>query len=77
MANLIETSLRNKKAPLNRLIRAASESDSRRERESNPPTLDILRNTLLSGSTPNELEMATGPSRRFRDLLERTTSRIA
>jgi hypothetical protein len=77
MHNLIETSLRSKKAPLNRLIRAAKQTDSRPVRESNLPTLDILRNTLLSGLTADELETATGSGRRFRDLLERTTSRIA
>jgi hypothetical protein len=80
MYNLIETSFRQinrKKAPLNRLIRAASQIDSKRAKESNLPTLDILRNTLLSGLTDDELEMATGPGSRFRDLLERTASRIA
>jgi hypothetical protein len=80
MYNLSETSLRpmnRKKTPLNRLILAAKQTDSRSARESNLPTLDILRNTLLSGLTADELEMATGSGSRFRDLLERTTSRIA
>jgi len=80
MDNLIETSFRQinrKKAPLNRLIRAAKQGDARSVREANLPTLQILRNTLLSGLTDDELEMTTGPGSRFRDLLERTTSRIA
>ena len=80
MYQLIESSLHQinrKKAPLNRLIRAALQADARHFREASLPTLHILRNTLLSGLTPGELEVATGPGRRFRDLLERTTSRIA
>ena len=80
MYQLIESSLHQinrKKAPLNRLIRAALQADARPFREASLPTLHILRNTLLSGLTPDGLEVAPGPGRRFRDLLERTTSRIA
>jgi hypothetical protein len=80
MYQVIENSLHQlnrKKAPLNRLIRAAKQADAQSVLEANLPTLHILRNTLLSGLAPDELEMATGSGRRFRDLLERTTSRVA
>lgn len=74
-----ESSLRQadqKKAPLNRLIKAAHATNSRRFREAKLPTLDILRNTLLSGQSPNEVETDTWPSHRFRDLFERAANRI-
>jgi len=67
----------DKKAPLNRLIHAAREAHSRNVREATLPTLGMLRNELLSGLAPDDLEMATRPGRRFRSLLERATHRIA
>lgn len=62
-----------RKAPLNRMIRAAA---SRSTAEATMPTLKILRNALLSGLASDQLEVATGPNHGFRGLIERAAQRI-
>jgi len=78
MANLFQAaesfSHAPKKAPLNRLIKAAGVTD-RRIRESQLPGLDALRITLLSGPVESQPELGETLKRRFRGLLDRRVGR--